>query len=290
MIEKDVSVCVFDTPKCLILTRQKIGTQFVRTFFHDDLNKNLIPPEIDITPAYNITRLDDKFEIEKKFPQIDFSEKFDYHLESFDKFLNTADFDKDVIILIRNPWKRFVSALIQDFIKPFIGPNNSRILEVFGQVILTKDELDWWINNRHEIDKFILDQDRLETPPDKFIECFEKIVEKIIEGWYNGKYPILSLHNGEYLSVIESILKAAPNLNKVNIFDIDEVDLNDVFSKYRTNSEKIEKQNVSNILTDITLRVLDKLDIIKDMIVSELKSEAITYNNLKNKDERTRFN
>lgn len=280
----DISVCVFDTPQCLVLTRQKIGTQFVRTIFKEELNMNLVPPEYDITPAYSINWIDNKFEITRKYPSIDFSEKFDYHLESFDKFLNKPNFDKDVVVLIRDPWKRFISALTQDFVKPFIGPNNSRIIEVFGQVILTEDELDWWINNRHEIDRFIHDQDRLETPSDKFIECFGKIVEKLIEGWYKGKYPILSLHNSEYLSIIESILKSTPNLNKVKIFDIDEVDLNDVFSKYKTNSEKTEKQNVSNILTEITINAFNKLNNVKEMVVSELNSENIVYNKLKHQN------
>lgn len=282
MIKPDINVCVFDTPNCLVITKQKIGTQFIRSVFHEELTMNLVPPEFDITPAYIINKVDGKFEIKQKYPpQINYSEKFNYHLESFYKFLNKSDFDKDVVILIRDPWKRFVSALIQDFIKPFTSINNSRIIEVLGQVILSEDKLTWWINNRNEIDAFTKDEDRLQIPSDKFIECFECIVEYILEGWYRGNYPTFSLHNGEYLYAIELILKSNPNSNKVKIFDIDEVDLNNVFSKYKTNYEKKPKQNSSNILTEITLRALTKFDNIKDKIISDLNSETIVYNKLK---------
>lgn len=268
----NTNICTFDTDSCLILTRQKVGTSYIRSYF-----------DLDSTPAFEINLLDNKFTLTTNPKGLEWERKFKQHGDSFDNFLNTNNFNKDVLVFIRNPRKRFTSAFIQDFVKEYLQPSECTLLETFGQIILKDDDLDWWIKNRTVIHRFAGDKDNKLNHSSRLYECLEKLIDSIILGYINGKYEINSLHNGPYLQLLVSILNSNKNTDRVKIYDIDEININDILLQYY--DKQLPKVYSSpKEITSITSDLINTNQfLIKKFMTDEITiKEADSYNILKN--------
>lgn len=275
---------VFETNKFLIITKQKIGTQFTKAFFEKEFEERLGEELMHVTAEFEIVVNEDlgRWDVNDIEKIQDNAEAFIGIKKNLSKFLNEENYNKDVIVLIRNPWKRFISALIQDFIKPFIYQvDNSRPLEILGQMILTGDDLKWWVDYRNEIVMFVDDQDALVEHPQTLKDCLVPITEELVRGYLKGEYPLQCYHNESYHPLISSILLSNKNKDKVTIVDIDETNLNLVYSRYHTKTKELMKENVSNVWTKVLNKVFDKQPEIKQKIIDELAIEFIAYQSLK---------
>lgn len=277
-------VVVFDVPQCLIITRQKIGTQFIQSYFEEELRAPLLEHEHPITKTFTIQKTESQYKINEVEPdKYPWGYKLESYEESLNRFLNEDNFDKDTIVLIRDPRKRFISALNQDFVKFFLEPNNSRVLEILGNVHLDENDRKWWIENKMEWIEFINDRDNVIQISEELKPIIEKLVKVILQGYINGNYPINSNHNSPYHQTLQSILINPKNESKVKVFDIDEVHLNDVFVQYK-NKELLQKTNKSH---DQIIPIIKKLVYENPILKSKLEEGQIkeieAYNFIKEK-------
>ena len=136
-----------NTKFCLIINTTKIGSQYVRKFNHYENKEGVPDTELNVEL---VIKKDNsiKWHIDNGGDKISKEHLSDYN--ALDSFLN-GTITKDVIILIREPFERFISAFNQDFIKYIFNPNTD-CLHFLGLSILKNKEnkslYEWWSNNQ----------------------------------------------------------------------------------------------------------------------------------------------
>jgi len=273
-------VRVSDTKFCVIINHTKIGTQYVRTFNHAEKRAHEPDTEFNVTLQFNKDGVSDwKIETGGEITK-------SHHLADYDalnNFLN-GTITKDVIILIRNPYERFISAFNQDFIKSLWNFNND-YLYFLGMSILSKDKKDerlysWWIKNRQMVQQYCIPNwERQMGIDEMYMECISAIIKSIIYSWKEATYPIDYKHNNSYHPTIVSMV--FNNKNKYKIFDIDNTDMNDVFGKYLVGNTSLGKPNESNYTKQIVSDIINDDKELKQYIMFQLNLETMAYNSLK---------
>jgi len=276
------SVVAFDTKHALIITKQKIGTNFVMSFF--------ISEGIYSSPNMFIS-----YDVIKSHWNIEYAstghikegESFQRHKQSMNSFLN-SETRKDIIILIRNPYERFKSAIIQDLVKSYITPGPFG-LATLGSYILenevgSKDKRTmWWRDNNDKIgelsenmDTFTKDEEHSEVSQD----CLRIIFKALLSKWASETNKIDLPHNQPYHTTIQNMIIGARNTKNIKLFDIDKVNLNAVFSKYTVGSQTIPKNNQSGILKKIVneLIELEEFKSVKEKFAHDCRFEVTAYN------------
>ena len=276
------SVVAFDTKHALIITKQKIGTNFVMSFF--------ISEGIYSSPNMFIS-----YDVIKSHWNIEYAstghikegESFQRHKQSMNSFLN-SETRKDIIILIRNPYERFKSAIIQDLVKSYITPGPFG-LATLGSYILenevgSKDKRTmWWRDNNDKIgelsenmDTFTKDEEHSEVSQD----CLRIIFKALLSKWASETNKIDLPHNQPYHTTIQNMIIGARNTKNIKLFDIDKVNLNEVFSKYTVGSQTIPKNNQSGILKKIVneLIELEEFKSVKEKFAHDCRFEVTAYN------------
>lgn len=270
-IENQNQLCVHNQKHCLVLTTQKIGTQFLNHFFNDDSSTN-----------FKLTKNEKKWSVDFEGisnPATEYSEKIENHRLGLKSFLN-GKVNKDVIILIRDPWTRFKSALHEDFIKIFTRSQNRNHIKLLGTYILNSKnnvkKLDNWVVNDYmdEIDSWN------DNTSNEFRECLIEIYKGLIDSWWLSNYSIQDGHNRPYHELICNIVLTTPNKKNIKIFDIDRVDINDILTKYSVGIKNIEYKNSGGIGKEIINQLLDNSVEYKDMksqILKMLHQETQSY-------------
>ena len=276
------SVVGFDTKHALIITKQKIGTNFVMSFF---ISEGIYSsPNMFI--SYDVIKSHWNIEYASK-GHIKEGESFQRHKQSMNSFLN-GETRKDIIILIRNPYERFKSAIIQDLVKSYITPGPFG-LATLGSYILenevgSKDKRTmWWKDNRDKIgelsenmDNFTKDEEHGEVSQD----CLRIIFKALLSKWASETNKIDLPHNQPYHTTIQNMIIGARNTKNIKLFDIDKVNLNAVFSKYTVGSQTIPKNNQSGILKKIVneLIELEEFKSVKEKFTHDCRFEVAAYN------------
>jgi len=285
-----------NTKFSLVLTHMKVGTQYLGRFkeLEQKRSGNISNAVLMGDIRVNLEFKDNKWiraDDDLSNPNL----KSEY--EVLDSFLN-GTIIKDVIILIRNPYERFISAFNQDNIKGLFTKHNKFhvwffVLSILKNIDSSDADILWWYTNKELISDINLDVDesKLKTkfkhsPQDFeiFLSIFQKILEEVITMWDKSNESIFSLHNQIHHQNIILLLSNNKNLNKVKIVDIDETNLDDVFSKYLVGvGEKLGKKNVGGFTKDIIKRIFlerEKRQTGRD-IVKLLELEILSYDLLR---------
>ena len=286
---------IYDTKYALIITSEKIASSYLNKFFRNEfiqsdtdgdgmgLSISLPQLKFDYTfDASNVGKWD-----------VDIGGSTDESIlkksENLKLFIN-GKLKKDVIILIKNPWKRFVSAFTEDYLKSIIINNHPHVLFQYGASCLKKDKelYDWWIYNKSLINRFkMLQQTTPETKElssdENFYKCIRYIIHDILMNWHNFNTNIFDGHNSMYHSKILHILFNIKNRNKIKIFDIDCNDLDKVFSKYTIGTKSLGKVHTSGYFRNILESILnDETSVkLKEEILNNIEHELASYFNLK---------
>jgi len=121
MNNDSVNLSIHSEEDVLIITIDKIASSFIREYYeynsYQDLPPNIHLPKFVINPSELVGH---KHEYLTNIPSDTTNEKLISTIKNVELFLK-QEFTKDILILIRNPWKRFISAFIQDYIKPLFN-------------------------------------------------------------------------------------------------------------------------------------------------------------------------
>ena len=263
----------------LVINTVKIGTQYVKAF---NQHESGTPNQDNIFNLELIKKPDD-FVWNLRPPNS--AHENDSNYKALDSFLN-GTIKKDVIILIRDPFERFISAFNQDFIKPIF--HDVYNLQSIGLSILKSDGnqslYDWWLTNNLAYLDTIPD---LKTSNDfsyddldkTFKLCIESIIKSVIISWAESKCDVNYNHNIYYHPIIVNMV--FENKNKFKIFDIDDVDMNDIFCKYLAGIQSIGSPNASNFIKRIISDIFNNNDMLNSYVKKRLKREYMAYGSLK---------
>ena len=262
-------ISVHNQKHCLVITTQKIATQYLDRFFND------------ISPSnFKVRRLEHKWSIDIDDTLANENSQIKKHYDGIDLFLN-GKLNKDVIILIRDPWIRFKAALHEDYIKPFTTASNRNIIQLLGMIILKSNQnyssLKNWIDNRY---MDTINGRWNDNEDEEFINSLTEIYKELILIWWITDYSIQDGHNRPYHDLILRILLNNPNKQKVKIFDIDKVNLNEVLSKYSVGRKKVDNQNIGGLGKKILSDLLDdshEFSDIKTKVITMLDTEIQSY-------------
>jgi|TARA_B100001094_G_scaffold319516_1_gene364449 hypothetical protein len=255
---------------CLVISTQKIATQYLDRFFND------------ISPSnFKVRKVENKWSIDiDDDPMVNENSQIKKHYDGIDLFLN-GKLDKDVIILIRDPWIRFKAALHEDFIKPFTRADNRNIIKLLGMIILKSNQnyssLKNWIADGY---MDVGDDSWNDNEDEEFINSLTEIYKELILTWWISNYSIQDGHNRPYHDLILRILLNNPNKQKVKIFDIDKVNLNEALSKYSVGRKTVDIQNPGGLGKKILTDLLDdsrEFSDIKTQVITMLDTEIQSY-------------
>lgn len=280
----------YDTKYALILTTEKVASTYLLHYFkdyiitaeNDEYNESIDIP--NLTFEWDIT----KSKAGKWTIQHDSNLKDDDFLDKKNKTIDLflkGKLKKDVIILIRNPWERFVSGFLQDYLKPIY--TNPITFFFIGTTILDKDEdtsmYDWWIKNKSIIENVSNDN---EWPEDIiFVKCLNYIFKNIIKQWFESGSNVFFGHNSPYHIKLLHLLFNIKNRDTIKIFDIDTADLDTIFGKYFPGGKIMGKKHVTGRYKDILNSVFknndEDLKQIKEHIVNKIQLEGSAYATLK---------
>lgn len=276
---------IYNTENAIVFTARKIATQFLDKFYRTYIDNN-------IQCTFTIQKNGDRNGVQVVSPA---GITKDSEIVSYLRKVVNNDYsiDKEIVILIRNPWERYTSAFIQDYIKPMIY-HTSPSDNLFFNFIFNDD----FMYNKHKIDiknkKTYIDVFRryVENRKINFNRVVvDDITREVIEFLIKSIILIDSNNTREYLNgdhfyfyhtpILELIQDA--NINP-KIIDIDEYNLSDELSKYKKTPKKLDKYHSSNELTDIfnNLEGSTLFDEYKKNIQKELQHEIDSYNKLKN--------
>lgn len=276
----------YSNEKILIITTTKIASSYIRDYYKlYNLNlQHLVNVDVLSENRYYCHGNNNKL--------VDDVDK------DFKKLLNN-ELDKDVLILIRNPFHRWVSAFAQDYIKTLFELDDN-LIKIFNDILLKSENIQPELLN---------DFRKLSIRYDKYpfkewdgnevwmrnlvkIEPYIKIITRaILTNYFQlikfNKIRLNDNHNKDYHSILENILRYNKTSN-FKILDIDEDDLKLVLDLYEDVPKPklgLSKKNDGSFFTKIIKDILteNRFKNVENILYKKLLTEFNSYNFLKNR-------
>lgn len=191
---------------------------------------------------------------------------------------------KDIIILYREPWQRFVSAFSQDYIKQFISDINNQISHngVINPFLSTWFDSKGISNSdRREVLGFINENKSFHKISNKLIPIRNQIITLLVsDSLINSN--IFTGHHKPYLPIISNFIsRLSRSKSKVKLLDIDLINVSNYLSKYDSVYKSIEYINKSTELNNIVnieiIKQMSQSTYIRQKILSSLYYEQNYY-------------
>jgi len=225
--------------KCIVSTFPKVASRMTQAYFGKAFHYNYSPTTDKLKNNLEIV-INDKSSIDYNF-----EEGVQVIEEAFNK---TSD--RDIILLYRNPYKRTVSGLYQEFISSFDRYDGSHeyFLKKKDYSKIIEDNFD----NPKEIYDFIdiqsVDWDWATIPSSHVfkpleIKLLKLLLDDFLKTFVEDKQKVVNLnHTRLYLSNLYQIFKEdILDASKVKLLDIGEMDVEQVFKKYQSNPKVLDK-------------------------------------------------
>lgn len=265
------NVFVYNTPMCLIITTTKIASQFLLKYYWE--SKKTSSSEFTLSYESGEWAIDNA--------KLDFSsmEKEEEYL-ALKSWLIDKDLKKEVIILIRNPWDRFVSAFIQDYIKPIFADEET--YHLLGTLLLEsgphieripseeiKKHIDKW-NSPKVFDKLStiydasIDFGSIDETLDinsTLNNVLASLIYRIIS---QDNYTVLNKHNSKYHLPILNLIHTIPQKN-ISVVDIDKADLTKILNKFEVgNGKSLHAYHTSKGMGDVVKSAFLQIEKLND--------------------------
>jgi len=235
VIQNSYDIFISENEKSFVITKAKVASRQIQELYDPNnfslnVNSKFLFEDIGMAPDDNI--IDD----------IDESKKL------YKRLTDIKSNKKDVLILYRDPFKRYISGVVEDIIVNIDSNNfNERF---YLRKYINKYNIDPYSlfkefdSNSHNRD-FLLSDDYIGFTTDLLNDYFF---------WQISTTPVNSHHSSPYLVVLNSIMSS--NLidnNKIKLINIDDdrVDLYEILKNYGVDKYKIQgsapnRKNQSN--------------------------------------------
>lgn len=276
---------IYNTENVIIFTARKIATQFLdkfyRTYLHNNIQqtfsiyKNGVRNNVSLTSSSNNEKIINS----------------DVHKLLVQLVNKDNNFDKEIIILIRDPLKRHYSGFIQDYIKPLRTYTNP-IDEAMFNFILKSDlmynvfNIDLGKKQKYidTIEKYLII--RKKSSYQKIIDFAEEPLSFLIKSmlFITKNTELLKEGSTHIYSYHKPVLELLRYRNP-KVIDIDDVDNLSIEISKITGVERImDKYHTSDELLHIFKKVIDSDEFseYKSNIENIYKEEIDSYNKLKN--------
>lgn len=296
------SINIFD--KAIVFCYQKVGTRFFLFLSNWPKTIDEVYNQYHINFSYS-DNSNNKLIVNTEFSDLIASIQFIdehknscYDYDSFFQHSNTSTINeflfnnpKDLVFVIRNPIKRFLSGLPQitgQYVCELLRTENERN-KIKSLINITGAEIDNIINN---YDLYFNEEDTFSDKSLSIIDIniFVKITMYIID--YNSHQIYYDAHTQNYLSKFKEFIYNIKNKNKVKIIDLDDCKKDSAFKLFNTWSDTIDytdaKSNLTgNVISNkklynhLNLLLTESNDPISERIYNFLNSEIREYNELK---------
>lgn len=260
----------------MVITALKIGTQFLNEWFQTK------PFEVQAN-----WREDGSVFFVLNDEENDYTIK---GVEKLTKIFTGKERGVELLVLTRDPLKRYVSAINQDYIKPIFKSNNASAVhtQIMMEYIFkdttsyinfpyTPEErmgryLEIYRNRQHS--DVQTNDDYIKAFPKDYLEflCFN-VISRVIS---QPNYEVFRGHNSEWNTPLLQILNFVKNKNQIRVIDIDNQNLSAALSKYEIGTKSLDPIHTSKNLKPIITKIINTLD-----IGDEFNSELLSYNILK---------
>lgn len=277
LIKLPTTFKVYHGKMVMVLTTLKIATQFLNEWFHTT------PFEVNV--SFNkdgscIFQNEDGMADDKSIKQLQ-------------KIFSGKEKGIELVVLTRDPLKRFISAFNQDYIKPiFRGKTSTFHLNIMMEYIIkdnhsyvnfpyTKEErmtqyLELHRNRKlHDVQT---NDDYMQSMSKEYLEflCFN-IITRVTS---DVDYEVFKSHNGEWNTPLLQLLSFVKDSNVVRVIDIDNQNLSAALSKYEIGTKTLDpihtSKNIRPMLEDVFKKTHGNINEL-------LQREILSYTILKNK-------
>lgn len=275
-----------DASRVAVISATKMASTSIREFYGYNQYSHIH------LPCFNLDYIDGKWKAEIQDFNIDESvdnipEQVINANDSFNKLIN-GKLSKDIIVVIRNPIKRFLSAFHEDYISPIKDLN---VFKLFGGLLLNSKSIDMDKARLCEIKSHINNMDiSLLNSQDSDInedlinyldrDTLNLIASILLKEYSIKKFPIWYNHNTPYHSTLLPFINDLNN--NVIIVDIDEQNLSNQLNVYEDNPRLLKKLNKSTAMSN-SLNYVFNERMNNEFILAELQNEILSYNILKSK-------
>jgi hypothetical protein len=268
---------LFNSPKFMVATRHKLASTYLHDVFihyHNISTENMN----GYTPWLPMVRLDDSsFEVVRwhnienqfKMSDIEFNTIISDYIDSFN-------------LLIKNPLNRFISAFIQDYIKPVVDLHHG--LASFTQLCsILKDDIDLDTLGILKYN-FYKNEFIFKDIASGMVDDIENIICKyFIDMFVKLKLNIESPHNIFYLHQYHRLITSTKfDSSKIKVIDITNTQLSKELNKYNVGVFKNIHINTSGKYIDKIAGLLDNNNKFKDRVITQLEPEIDFYNQILN--------
>ena len=200
----------------------------------------------------------------------------------------------EILFLTRDPYKRFLSAFVQDYIKPLFQNNSKNIharllmeyifndVSLYEKVPYKRDEVrDLFLQKYNTIESgWNWENDNSEDlSSDMVLFCIQAITRRVLN---SGGIGIMTGHNSLYHTKVRNLIDWTPT-NNIRLIDIDNQSLNDALNKYEVGVKKLQPIHTTKKLTKRVGDVIQSEPKMYRYILNELNDEHIAYTILNKK-------
>lgn len=292
MNNDSVNLSIHSEEDVLIITIDKIASSFIREYYeynsYQDLPPNIHLPKFVISPSELVGH---KHEYLTNIPSDTTNEKLISTIKDVELFLK-QEYTKDVLILIRNPWKRFISAFIQDYVKTLFN-NQFPAKNMFSMFLRNNLEYSKSYKEKMEIwkkyDYLFRDIEHENPEPVANIKPLIKIfLKEMLISYSNFADNLNEGHNASYHAPILRLITSMNPNSKIKILDISDDNLEGELRKYKFKSNWIDgnKFHTSNFYSKMVYDLINEEKELKDFeqtIKNRMSNEIDAYNILYNK-------
>lgn len=267
---------VYSSKMVMVVTTLKIATQFLNVWFSK--------PPFEVQANF---RSDGSVNFVLSKNKSDEAVK---GVEKLQKVFNGKERGTELLVLTRNPFKRYISALNQDFIKPVFKSNigTQSYMNVMLEYIIKDGEsyVNFPYSKEERMSRYLeltrnrvlhdvqINDEYIKSIPKEYLEfiCFN-IITRIVS---QPNYEIFKGHNGEWNTPLLQLLNFIKNPKQIRVIDIDTQNLSAALSKYEIGTKSLDPIHTSKNITPLLEKIILALNT-EDM----LNEEIISHNILK---------
>lgn len=256
---------IYTSPNVTVITKAKVASRTVKTYFDKD-NQNC---------SFKIS--DGKFyEIEGPYGM------------NYIKEIQKADNKKEILLLYRNPQKRFISGVVQDVVRSL---SVDSFCNYFWMVSYQRE----YNFDLKKFQQYILDENYNALLSD---DEFSDVVIRFITDWFEMQQKQVvrnpSNHIEPYLHHYDEIVnKKLLDLSKISFVNIDKEknNLDSIFKKYGvkldetlTEEDKLVMNQSHRSWFTTLIKIIDKDIFFKDTMTHYTETDFYFYNKLENSE------